>query len=143
MSYDELLRQGRIRPQKVSPQEVQQLLQVAARDLETAATLVPENLDWAFNIVYNAMLQAARALMLHEGYRSRGQGQHMTTVRFCEIALGSAYKRELSLLDQMRRKRHRLVYERVGLVSRQEVEQALDFARGFVVQIREVIASPH
>ena len=37
----------------------------------------------------------------------------------------------MALFDQMRRKRNRLVYETVGLVSRQEVEQALAFAKTF------------
>jgi hypothetical protein len=36
----------------------------------------------------------------------------------------------------MRRKRHRLIYEVVGLVSRQEVEQALAFAKAFVEEVR-------
>jgi hypothetical protein len=35
----------------------------------------------------------------------------------------------------MRRKRHRLVYEMVGLVSRQEAEQALAFATTFVEEM--------
>lgn len=42
----------------------------------------------------------------------------------------------MALFDQMRRKRNRLVYETVGLVSRQEVEQALAFAKTFVEEIR-------
>jgi len=39
----------------------------------------------------------------------------------------------------MRRKRHRLVYEMTGLVSRQEVEQAFSFATEFVEDVRERI----
>jgi hypothetical protein len=31
------------------------LLQVAVRDLTTAEKVLPEDLDWAFNIVYNAV----------------------------------------------------------------------------------------
>lgn len=72
MSYEKLLKQGRIRPYQTKPREIEQLLQVAVRDLTTADKVMPEDLDWAFNIVYNAVLQAARALMLHEGFRPRG-----------------------------------------------------------------------
>jgi len=39
----------------------------------------------------------------------------------------------------MRRKGHRLVYETVGLVSRQEVGQALAFAKTFVEEIRSLV----
>jgi uncharacterized protein (UPF0332 family) len=136
MPYERLLKQGRIKRYQARPREVERLLQVAVRDLATAQKVLPEDLDWAFNIIYNAVLQSARALMLHEGYRPRGAGQHRTVVQFCELALGPAFKRQTALFDQMRRKRHRLVYEVVGLVSRREAEQALAFAQAFVEEIR-------
>jgi uncharacterized protein (UPF0332 family) len=131
-----LLQQGRLRPYQARQQEIERLLQVAARDLTTADKLLAEDVDWAFNIVYNAVLQAARALVLHEGFRPRGAEQHRTIVLFCQEAFGPAHRRQVTLFDQMRRKRHRLVYEMVGLVSHQEAEQALVFARGFVEDIR-------
>lgn len=134
-----MLSQGRIRPYQARPREVEQLLQVATRDLSTAEKILADDLDWAFNIVYNALLQAARALTLHEGFRPRGAEQHHTVVRFCELALGPEYSRQIILFDQMRRKRHRLVYETVGLASRQEVEQALAFAKAFVEEIRLLV----
>ncbi len=139
MPYEKLLQQRRIKSYQAQPREVEQLLQIAARDLATAEKVLPEDLDWAFNIVYNAVLQAARALMLHGGFRSRGADQHQTIVQFCELALGPEYRRQIALFDQMRRKRHRLVYEMVGLVSRQEVEQALAFAKTFVEEIRLLV----
>jgi uncharacterized protein (UPF0332 family) len=139
MPYERLLQERRIRPYQARPQEVEKLLQVASRDLSTAETILGDNLDWTFNIVYNAILQAGRALMLHEGYRPRGPEQHRTVVRFCEQVVGPEGKHQIALFDQMRRKRNRLVYETVGLVSQQEVEQALAFARTFVEEIRSLV----
>jgi uncharacterized protein (UPF0332 family) len=139
MPYDKLLEQRRIKSYRAKSREVEQLLQVTARDLVTAEKILPDDLDWAFSIVYNAVLQAARALMLHKGFRPRGPEQHRTVVRFCELTLGPEYKRQIALFDQMRRKRHRLVYETVGLVSRQEVDQALAFARTLVEEIRLLV----
>ena len=52
-------------------------------------------------------------------------------MQFCGQALGREYKRQVTLFEQMR-KRHRLVYEMVGLVSRQEAERLLAFASSFV-----------
>jgi len=136
MPYEKLLEQRRIKPYHSKPQEVERLLKVADRDLSTAEKILSEDLDWAFNIIYNGLLQAARALMLHEGFRARGPEQHLTVVRFCKLALGPEYERQVALFDQMRRKRNRLVYETGGLVSRLEVEQAPAFARAFVEEIR-------
>jgi len=101
--------------------------------------VLPDELDWAYTITYNAMLQAGRALMFHKGYRPRGKDQHRTVVRFCELTLGPSYRQQLALFDQMRRKRHRLISEAIGLVSRQEAEQALAFARDSVEEIRLLI----
>jgi len=139
MRYDSLLRQHRIKSYQAKPREVDRLLRVAQRDLTTAEKVLTQDLDWAFNIVYNAVLQAGRALMLHEGFRPRGPEQHRTVVRFCKLTLGPDYKHQIALFDQMRRKRNRLVYEEVGLVSRQEVEQALAFTRTFVEEIRLLV----
>lgn len=72
MPYDKLLEQRRIKSYRAKSREVEQLLQVAARDLITAEKILRDDLDWAFNIVYNAVLQAGRALMLHKGFRPRG-----------------------------------------------------------------------
>jgi uncharacterized protein (UPF0332 family) len=140
MPYDELLRQRRLRPYQPRPREITRLLQVAARDLATAEKVLPDDRDWAFSIAYNAILQAARALMLYKGYRARGPDQHRTAVRFCELTFDASRRHQLALFDQMRRKRHRLVYEVAGLVSQQEAEQALTFARFFVEEIRLLIS---
>jgi hypothetical protein len=73
--------------------------------------------------------------VVHEGFRPRGAGQHWTIVRFCQEALGQENRQQVALFAQMRRKRHRFVYEMAGLVSRQETEQALVFARASLKNI--------
>jgi len=141
MRYEKLLQQRRIRAYRSNPQEVDQLLSVASRDLATASKVLHQDLDWTFNILYNAVLQAARALVLHQGFRPRGPDQHRTVVEFCRLTLGPEHSGQIAFFDQMRRKRHRLVYEVVGLVSRQEAEQVFSFARKFVDTIQEWITA--
>ncbi len=136
MTYSELERQSKIKPYRARATEIQRLLKVAARDLATAARNLDDDPDWAFSIAYNAVLQAARSLMFHRSYRPRGKDQHHTVVRFAELTLGQEFREQVAYFDQMRRKRHRVVYEVAGLVSRQEAEQALDFCRKFVEEIR-------
>ena len=63
MSYDELLREGRIRRARIPRREVQQALQRAERDLRTARKIMAEDWDWGFAVTYNAVLQASRAYM--------------------------------------------------------------------------------
>ena len=138
MSYEDLLRRGKIAPYHVSKQEVFSLLDVAKRDLRTAEQTLDIDIDWCYSITYNAILQASRALMLSHGYRPRGGQQHLTVVQFLREALGERGGNEVSLFDQMRRKRHRAIYERAGLVGRNEVEGALDFGGKFVAILSQL-----
>jgi len=78
-------------------------------------------------------------LMFFDGYRSRGGEQHATVVEFVEERLGTEYASQVRLFDQMRRKRHRVIYEVAGLVSKKEAEQAIAFAREFVEKITVII----
>jgi uncharacterized protein (UPF0332 family) len=140
MPYEQLVQQGRIKPYKARPEEIRKLLKVAARDLATAERNLADDHDWAYTIAYNAVLQAARALVLAKGFRPRGAESHATVVQFIEEALGKAYASQIALFDQMRRKRHRVIYEMAGLVSKQEAEQGISFAKKFVEEIRLLIS---
>jgi len=139
MPYERLLKQGRIKVYAARPNEINQLLQVAVRDLVTASQNLENAPDWAYSIAYNSILQAGRALMLNDGYRPRGGEQHGSVVEFVEEKLGPSYVGQVRLFDQMRRKRHRVIYEVSGLISRTEAEQAVAFAKSFVEKINEII----
>ncbi len=102
MPYERLIKGGRIRPYDASEQEIRSLLEIAARDLATAQRTISIDPDWAYNISYNAMLQASRALMLRMGYRPRGSSQHTTVVQFVKEAISKEHSSFVALFDQMR-----------------------------------------
>jgi uncharacterized protein (UPF0332 family) len=52
---------------------------------------------------------------------------------------GTSQANQVQLFDQMRRKRRRVIYEVAGLVSKHEAEQTVEFAKGFVAQLTEII----
>jgi uncharacterized protein (UPF0332 family) len=60
-------------------------------------------------------------------------------VEFTEERLGITFTEQVRLFDQMRRKRHRVIYEIAGSVSKSEAEQAITFAKDFVSKITEMI----
>ena len=80
MPYEDLLGQGRLAQQPPSSKAIQDLFSLAERDIHVAEHTLEVDPDWAFNIAYNAVLQAARAFVLSEGYRTRGADQHATVV---------------------------------------------------------------
>jgi len=62
MNYSELIKENRIKEGKFSKKQIQDCLNLAKRDIKTAKKVIEDDPDWAYNIAYNAMLQAARAL---------------------------------------------------------------------------------
>ena len=137
MSYKELLREGLIKPFKAPDKQIRSRMVLADRDIRTARMIMASDWDWGFSIAYNAILQAARALMFSKGYRpTGGEGQHIAAVRFAEIALGKQLGEEVYIFDKMRSKRHRVIYDAAGLISEQEARQAFKFAQKFVKIIK-------
>jgi len=71
--------------------------------------------------------------MFFKGYRpAGGEGQHVAAVRFAEIDLGETFKEEIRIFDKMRSKRHRIIYDVSGAISKSEAKQAFEFAIRFV-----------
>ena len=142
MSYEKLLRKQLIKSFRATNSQIDAQFELADRDCETAKRIVSTSSDWAFNIAYNAMLQATRGLMFFEGFRPRsGEGQHRTTISFAELALGDNFKNEIRFFDKMRVKRNRAVYDIAGLISETEARQAIQFAENFIMRIKEYIKS--
>lgn len=91
---------------------------------------------WAYTIAYDAMLQAARALMFAKGYRPVGDNQHIAVVRFAGFFLDS---QSLNAFDRMRRKWHATVYDMAGTISDQEAESAVSRADAFLDTIEALL----
>jgi hypothetical protein len=97
--------------------------------------------DWAYSIAYNAGLRAGRALMAHLGFRpTSGEGAHVAVVRFLESVLGDCFPNEVAMMETMRRKRHRAVYEDVGIVGEDEARAAQVTARTLCDAVDEVVS---
>ena len=97
MPFETLLAEGRIRRHTPQTRTIRDLLLLAERDARVAEQTLEVDPDWAFNIAYNAVLQAARAFMMKQGYRPRGPEQHATVVSFLKEALGNAFVEEVPL----------------------------------------------
>jgi uncharacterized protein (UPF0332 family) len=143
MSYDELLRSGRIRREDISRVEVLASMKLAERDLRVARGMAGQEMDWAFAIAYNAVLQASRALMFSEGFRPASTDAHKNTLAFAMAAVGEEHRRLVTYFDRVRKKRHQAVYDEVGLVSEREVQDLLARAEEFVALVWGRIEEAH
>jgi uncharacterized protein (UPF0332 family) len=133
---DDLKREGLIKPLPIDQKKIEDARALALRDVATARTLLDTNQDWAYNIAYNAVLQAGRALMFSKGYRPDGANQHISVVKFAELFLD---KKDSIIFDRMRRKRNSSVYDSAGSITESEAIFATKQAEDLVKKIFAII----
>lgn len=142
MNLEELLRSKAI--MRIMPDRKLALNSIkrARRDIDTAKTLISnERFDWALAVSYNAMLTAGRALMFDRGYRPSSTEGHLAVVKFLSVMLGAEVgERMVTIMNNMRKKRHRIVYEEMDIVSMGEAEQAIRWTKEFVDTIHDIIS---
>jgi uncharacterized protein (UPF0332 family) len=133
---EDLKRQGLIKMVPVDKKKIQDARDLALRDIATARTILSSDLDWAYTIAYNAILQAGRALMFSQGYRPDGANQHISVVKFVELYLN---KNDSIIFDRMRRKRNNSVYDTAGSITESEAKFAVKQAEDLVKKIFAVL----
>jgi uncharacterized protein (UPF0332 family) len=138
MSVDELLRERRIYRQDSAPADVRAALERATKDLASAEHILGVDHGWAFSIAYNAVLHAARAVMLSHGFRPASHESHKNTFAFLRAIAEGERRTWIDYFDRMRVKRHEAVYETTERITRTEAEALIDQARGFITWAREV-----
>ena len=141
VSLEELLRSRIIRRIRPDRRLALNSIERARRDVDTARTLIAnEKFDWCLAVSYNAMLTAGRAFMFFKGYRPSSVDGHVAVVRFLQATLESEVsERMVMIMDGMRKKRHRIVYEEIDIVSRDEALQTVRWAEEFVQLISNLI----
>ncbi len=130
MILQKLLKKGHLVPELAHEVELYGLFEIVDRDLKDSYT---QNLsdDWRFGIAYNAALKLATLLVRHAGFRVRGNGFHLNSIKLIVHFLGPKYQSYADYLEICRNKRNQLEYDSVGGVSAQEVSELQDFVKEF------------
>jgi len=130
VTLKQFLAEGRLKPHRTSPKEVQDLPRVADRDLKDAS-VAAISLDRRFIITYQAVFQLATILLAASGFRTAGAGRHWVTFKVLPELLGSEIQNLSDYFDQCRNKRNLSDYDRAGEISRDEAEELLREAKKF------------
>ncbi len=140
MSYQKLLKEGKIKPHRAMPEEIKDVLEVADRDLKFAKEAMAHNWDWAFAIAYNAALGASRAYMYEEGYRPASSESHKTVWQFMLLTLAKEYHDSIRFFDRMRVKRNKNLYDQIGLISETEGRQIIHSAEEHIKAVKKIMS---
>lgn len=85
---------GWVERHKSSPQEIEELFQVADRDLKDCHARELSD-DWRLNIAYNAALQSAKAALAAAGYRASREAHHFRVIQsLFRASIESRYKND-------------------------------------------------
>jgi len=138
MGYEELRERGLVEEIRPDFRQISGLLGRALKDLSTAQATANIDTEWAYAIAYQAMLRAARAIVMAEGWRPRGRDQARTLVQLVGEIVGEDARSLVNSFDRMRRRRQDFMEEMGTPIPRYEVEGALADARAFTEKIVEL-----
>ncbi len=112
VGVDELVRDGRLEPVEADLASAAQMLADGRLHLDSAASLIPGDLNGAYALLYDGARKAVTAHMLARGYRARNRpGTHAAVCLYAEAALATGERAgAVRELDRMRRDRNRSEY---------------------------------
>lgn len=128
--------EGKIERIPIDPNTVREAIGIAERDLRAAEMNLEISNEWAYNISYNAVLSAGRALMFSRGYRPKGGEGHVSVKEFLRYHLTLD---EVAAFDRMRRKRHAATYDLSSVATHTDAEGALATAKALVNTIKKIL----
>ena len=144
MSLNDWLADGTVKRQQVRATEVARLHEVAERDLADAG-IVGLSLDRRFATAYSAALQLATVVVRASGYRvaSSSSGHHWRTLSLLAELMGDSQRERTEYLDSCRRARNQADYDRVGVVSDEEVDELVTEVSAFRADVEVWLATNH
>jgi hypothetical protein len=142
MTLDNLLRIGKLKPHAAEQAEIGRLLAAAKRALADAG-IERLSSDARLDLAYRAIMQAALAAMLAQGYRpaTSEPGHHQLIIQALPKTAGIAAER-IRVLDGFRAARNQSDYRGVP-VSDAVAHECLAEARALVDEICSWLAAHH
>lgn len=77
--------------------------------------------------------------MFFKGYRASSSETHKSTLAFMLEIMEEPWNSKIDYFDRVRKKRHRLVYDEIGLISQTDLDNLLTEAQVFISFIKEAI----
>jgi len=129
-----------IKEEKISRESVDKVIVKAHRGIKSAIILVEDNdLEGGYELSYEAMLLAGRALVFSFNFRPRTIGSHKTVVEFVEKVFGKEDGVLAAKFNKMRKNRHYLIYGSGLAISQTEAKNAIISARVLLEKVEKNI----
>ena len=90
--------------------QILSVIKKARRSIKSAKILIEDDKENSYQLAYEAMLLAGRALIFSFGFRPRALGSHKIVVDFSKKTLGKEIRTLIFKFNKMRKTRHDLIY---------------------------------
>ncbi|MCX6766691.1 MAG: HEPN domain-containing protein [Candidatus Moranbacteria bacterium] len=134
--FDELIKRGLLKKEKIGLDQVRALLASSAKNLNASRKTIAIDEETCFAMAYAAMLKIARAILFLHSLRPSDGQQHKTTIEVAGNILGSDFRELIEKFDKMRRKRNQFTYDPLLPLTDRETKEALQTAEKFSAEVR-------
>jgi len=119
----------------IDASQVLGVLKKSRRSIKSAKLLIDDDQENSYQLSYEAMLLAGRALVFSFGFRPRVVGSHKTVVDFSKKVLGKEIATLVFKFNKMRKIRHYLVYGAGLYISEVDSRNAILSAVKFLTYV--------
>jgi uncharacterized protein (UPF0332 family) len=119
--------------------QIRSVLEKSQRSIKSARLLIDDDRDNSYQLAYEAMLLAGRALVFSFGFRPRAAGSHRIVVDFSKKVLGKETATLVFKFNKMRKKRHYLIYGSGFSISEVDSRNAISSAAKFLKDVENFI----
>ncbi len=143
MSLEQWLQFGWLQRNETTVAEIEQLLNVVARDLADAK-VSETSVDGRFAHAYDAALQICMVALRASGFRvKKGQGHHKRGIESLVFTLGEGYANERDQIETCSRLRGQSIYERTGVVEERDVTELIETAENLRKNLENWLLRKH
>ncbi len=137
----EFIEKGLLKEEKIDFSQIGKVLAKSRRTIKSASLLLGDgDAEGSYELAYESMLLAGRALVFSFNLRPRAAGSHKIVIDFVREMLDDSTKDALIFkFDKMRKNRHYLIYGSGLAISETEAKNAISSAKEFIAQIEKII----
>ena len=138
--FNEFVDKGLVREENIDPALIGKVLAKAKRGIKSSELLFEDgDSEGSYELAYEAMLLAGRALVFSFGFRPRAAGSHKIVVDLVESIMGDENGVLVFKFNKMRKNRHYLIYGSGLSISNIEAKNAFASADEMLKKIEKII----
>ncbi|MFA5993853.1 MAG: HEPN domain-containing protein [Parcubacteria group bacterium] len=138
--FQELIDNGLIKEEKIDFALIKKVLVKSHRGIKSAQLLLEDgDCEGSYELAYESMLLAGRALVFSFDFRPRAAGSHKIVIDFVKQIMVGENSKLVFKFNKMRKNRHYLIYGAGLAISQTEAKNAISSATILLEKIEKMI----